>query len=135
MKNTELPMYCQRRYFDDNAIENFITYLSLEEWDDVYIWDNTNLAFNCFANNFLYYSNMNFPLQNKQIKNIHNIKWINYEVRSSSNNLECLYLLSRSYPCLLHYYRLQKNKHRKLVHFTRKNLKTISSSDNPTKRA
>uniref|UniRef100_A0A6P7HAS5 Uncharacterized protein LOC114348402 n=1 Tax=Diabrotica virgifera virgifera TaxID=50390 RepID=A0A6P7HAS5_DIAVI len=129
-------MSCQKRYFSESGIDNFVMSLMLEDWNQVYGILDTNLAFNVFVDIFSYYFNIHFPLQNKRIINTRK-KWVNTEVLLSSSNLKNLHVLSRSCPCLREYYKLEKKKHQKLLCLTKKNYyqNIISLSDNPTKSA
>lgn len=130
------PIFCEKRQFTDNAVNNFIDVLILEDWNDVYGVLDVNLAFNVFIDIFVYYFNINFPLIKKQIR-ANNKKWINCDVKKSSSNLKGLHALSRLFPELRPVYKQQKKDHVNLVNATRKNYyqNIVRSSDNPSRSA
>jgi hypothetical protein len=88
----------RRRFFTTDAIHNFLTDLSYETWDEIYLYDNINQIFNSFLNTFLRLFESSFPMQYVNRKLVYN-SWMMNGIRISCKRKQCLYSLLKLSNC------------------------------------
>lgn len=123
----------RRSYKPDNKT-CFLEGLQRESWIPVYNVHDINDKFNHFFEIFYYHFDTSFPNTKKQIR--HNTDtWINDQIRRSSTNLKDLYILQKSYPILQNKYKINKDRHNKLITSTKFNFinTKIALSENKNK--
>ena len=120
----------QYRNFSEANIRRFTNALLGEAWVEVYNCTNTNSAYNTFHSIFMYHFYESFPLQ-KTSKKITN-RWVNLEVRQSSQSLRDLFIIQKQFPALRATYLRAKGEHTSLVSFTKRQFyqNKIFNSDN-----
>ncbi|KAK9729465.1 hypothetical protein QE152_g15877 [Popillia japonica] len=108
-----------RRVFDASNKSNFEYHLSLETWDDVFSAADLNSKFCAFTNILSYHFNNAFPLR-RQLLQAGSKHWITREVKTSSQALQDLFVLQKSYPELKELYISAKKRHKDLTNNTKR---------------
>nr|CAH7720044.1 unnamed protein product [Callosobruchus chinensis] len=124
-----------KRSFSDENITKFIDDISRESWENVYKCSHLNDSFNAFYGVLCHYFNLHFPL--KKFYNKQDKSWVDDNLKSSSENLKDLHILTKSFPELIPLYRDRKVKHTQLIESTKRlyYANKINNSKNVTKGA
>ncbi|KAK9711791.1 hypothetical protein QE152_g25261 [Popillia japonica] len=117
--NINSHQWTVRRIFDASNKSNFEYYLSLETWDDVFHAPDVNSKFYAFTNILSYHFNNAFPLR-RQLLQAGSKHWITREVKTSSQALQDLFVLQKSYPELKELYISAKKRHKDLTNNTKR---------------
>jgi hypothetical protein len=83
--NREGKKVLQRKYIKDN-VKKFITMLSSETWEEIYVQSGINEIYNQFLNIFLDYFNKVFPLKSSIKRDVKINTWISKGIKLSDNN-------------------------------------------------
>jgi hypothetical protein len=86
--------YKLTREMDNNTIFNFITSLSYENWDEVFLDDEVNLIFNNFMNMYIRIFNASFPVIRRK-KYIKPNPWITTGIKISCTTKRYLFVRNR----------------------------------------
>ena len=91
----QIPNKISVRNFNKINIENFLNYLSHENWSEIFIINDTNSKFNNFLNIYLRGFSHCFPIHKKPVHTHKHIKWITKGIMISCNKKKELYLLNK----------------------------------------
>jgi hypothetical protein len=109
----------------------------MESWDDVFLHDDVNTAYNIFLNRVLYYFERALPLKTVHKKNCNKIKWITQAIKVSSRKMRLLNKKKRlnlSNDALIYINRYQKIYRSIIIEAKRReNDRFMLSSHNKTK--
>jgi hypothetical protein len=126
----------RHRFFSTGAIHNFLTDLSYETWDEIYLYDNINQIFNSVLNTFLRLFESCFPVQYVNLKSVCN-SWMTNGIRMSCKRKQYLYSLLKlsSCPATKEYYSRYCSILRKVIRKVKQKYYSslIMSSENKSK--
>jgi len=131
------PAFIKKRIFSSNSISNFKDYLRDEDWIDVFDCVDTDGSMEVFLRIFNYYFEICFPKKRFKLDYNSKVKWIDPEITASSERVNNLRVLSRTYPPLVPYFKAAKQNHNTLLANKQKTYyqNKISQSPNPTREA
>ena len=106
-----------RRFFNDNSIANFCTYLKNTSWDEVWATQECNTAFNSFMDTILYYFEICFPISkiNKRNNSKPHASKKSPEIIAARNKVQLFADLSRKYSQFKEQYKIVNNEYRQLL--------------------
>lgn len=117
------------RFLSKNNYDMFLSNISRETWDEVYICSNVNKAFEIFVNTLKYYIEVSFPFRKVNFKSQHCSKkdWLTKGIKISSNNLKKLYskMIDTNDPDDILSYKKYKKIYKKVI----RNSKRISNDN------
>jgi exonuclease III len=106
--NLDLPtkQYAWIRKMDDGRIQEFLTKLSLENWEPVFSTNDVNKQFNAFLNVYIQIFYHSFPVERVCMNRKHN-GWITSGIKISCKHKRQLFLVNRKDkdPALLRHYK------------------------------
>ena len=88
-------IFYQKRDINSYSIDQFKFLLSYENWEEVFLESNVNIAFNKFLNIFLRIFYSCFPIKNFRYPHAQK-PWVTSGIKVSCANKRTLYLVSRS---------------------------------------
>lgn len=86
------PTYVTKRIFNLSNYQTFTSYISREQWLNVYMANNVNEAFELFSSTLMYYINISFPFTKVYVSNKNKSKpWVTQGIKNSSVQLKILH--------------------------------------------